>query len=337
MALLFFDSFDHYTIASDKWANQRNQTGTTLQTGTGRSGSAFWAFNGRYLTKILATNYATLIVGFAFKTPSNQGSYGVLAFKDSTTLQTELTYNFLTGLWAFTRNGTALGSVVSPIPASGYSYVEVKVTFHGSTGAITHKINGNTVLALTNQNTSASGNAFAGIFVLGDWTDGTPDSYFDDFYICDTSGSSPTNDFLGDSKVECLYPNGNGNSSQMVGSDADSTNNYLLVDEATPNSDTDYVESSTVGNKDTYTYGDLTSTSGTVYGVQCLPYAKKTDAGTRSIVTIARLSATEVDSAAATLGSGYTYAPDIRETKPGGGAWSITDVNNAEFGVKVNA
>jgi hypothetical protein len=44
-----------------------------------------------------------------------------------------------------------------------------------------------------------------------------------------------------------------------------------------------------------------------------------------------------VDSAVKTLTTDYIYLPDIRETKPGGGAWTITDVNNAEFGIKINA
>jgi hypothetical protein len=159
---------------------------------------------------------------------------------------------------------------------------------------------------------------------------------FDDLYVCDGTGSAPANDFLGDCRVEAIFPSGNGNSSVLVGSDGNSTDNYLLVDEAAPNT-TDYVESSTVTDKDTYAYGNLAATTGTVFGVQPVPFAAKTDAGTRSIVSVARVSATEVDSAAKTLSTTYTYYPDVREAKPGGGAWAIGDVNGAEFGVKINA
>jgi len=109
------------------------------------------------------------------------------------------------------------------------------------------------------------------------------------------------------------------------------------VDETTPNDDTDYVESGTAGDKDTYTYTNLTPTAGTVYGVQILPYVRKTDAGARSIKSIARHSGTEVDGPEQVLGTSFVYARDIREAKPGGGAWSISDVNGAEFGVKVFA
>jgi hypothetical protein len=123
----------------------------------------------------------------------------------------------------------------------------------------------------------------------------------------------------------------------LAGSDGNSTNNYLLVDEATPNDDTDYVSSATPGDKDTYAYSNMNATAGTVFGVQPVPAARKDDAGARSIVTIARLSGTEVDGPVKTMATTYAYYADMRETKPGGGSWSISDVNSAEFGVKINA
>jgi hypothetical protein len=161
--------------------------------------------------------------------------------------------------------------------------------------------------------------------------------YVDDYYACDIQGST-NNDFLGDVRVQAVFPNGNGNYSQLTNDLGNMTNNYTHVDEADPNDDTDYVESSNAGDKDTYTYQDLPTTTGTVYGVQVMTYAKKTDSGSRTIRNLARLSGTDADNGSdIALPSGYTYLPSIFETKPGGGAWTITDVNNAEFGVKVTA
>ena len=160
------------------------------------------------------------------------------------------------------------------------------------------------------------------------------DIVMDDIYVCDDTGGT-NNDFLGDIRVEALLPNGNGNSSQFDGSDGNTTDNYLLVDDATPNDDTDYVESPDSGDKDTYAYGNLASSTGSVYGVQICPYARKTESGIRNLKTVARLSGTETDGPERPVGDSYAYMPDIRETKPGGGAWSISDVNSAEFGQKV--
>jgi hypothetical protein len=154
----------------------------------------------------------------------------------------------------------------------------------------------------------------------------------------DTSGTI-NNDFKGDCRVEAIFPNGNGNSSVLVGSDGNSTDNYLLVDENPPNSDTDYVESSTVGDKDTYNYGSITSAFGVVHGVQICPFVKKTDAGVRSIANVARSSGTEADSASQALAATYGYLPTIKEDDPStpGSRWTVAGVNAAEFGVKVTA
>jgi hypothetical protein len=154
--------------------------------------------------------------------------------------------------------------------------------------------------------------------------------------VCDGSGAT-NNDYLGDIRVECLFPNGDGASSAFVGSDGNSVNNYLLVDETVPNDDTDYVQGTVVGDKDTYAYQDLTTTAGSVYGVNIIPRHRKADAGGRTAVTVGRESGgTEADSSAITILDSYIYNYDIRETKPSGGAWSISEVNGAQFGMKVN-
>jgi len=220
------------------------------------------------------------------------------------------------------------------LPICTFHYIEIKVKIDNTTGTIDCHLDGVSEISGTGLDTQNTGNATANQVRLGVGAGATWDCAYDDYYIADGTGGQT---FLGDVRVEALFPNGNGNSSQFVGSDSNSTDNYLLVDETTPNGDTDYVESSTVGNKDTYTYTDLTPGSGTVYAVQPIPYARKSDAGTRSIVSVARLSGTEADSSAETLSTTYQYLPDIRETKPGGGSWTVADVNNSEFGPKVNA
>ena len=88
---------------------------------------------------------------------------------------------------------------------------------------------------------------------------------FDDVYLVDTS--APNGDFLGDVRVAYLAPNGNGASSQFVGSDLNSVDNYLLVDEVPANDDTDYVQSDVLNNIDTYALADLPANAGVVKSV----------------------------------------------------------------------
>jgi hypothetical protein len=238
-------------------------------------------------------------------------------------------------------NGTTLGTSTNAMSVSQWYYIEAKVKTDNTTGTVDVKVNGVTWLTLSSQDTQVTANAYVNLVGFGADPVSATGMQQDimDMVVLDTAGSAPTNDFLGDVRVEGILPSGNGNTSQLVGQDANSTDNYLNVDEDAPGADDDttYNESSTVGDKDTYNYPSLTPTTGTVFGVQISPHAKKTDAGTRSIVSVARLSGTETDGSTQTLNSSYAYLPDVRETKPGGGVWSISDVNSAEFGVKVSA
>jgi hypothetical protein len=269
-------------------------------------------------------------------------SDSIYTMMDAGTAQVCLSYNPTSHQFQFRRgafNGTAIGGTYTLIPAAGqWYYVECKFVIDPTVGSCELRIDGVSLLTTTGQDTNVSANAYANSFQLGSTNDNTPNPFVDDLYICDGTGSAPNNTFLGDVRVEYRVPNGNGNSSQLTGSDGNTTDNYLLVDETgNVNDDTDYVESGNVGDKDTYAFENLVSTAGTVYGVNVMPTVRKTDAGARSIKTIARLSGTEVDGPEQILGTGYALMTDIRETKPGGGAWTISDVNSAEFGLKVFA
>lgn len=339
MAIIYADSFDHYAL------------GDADEKGWGSGISAIESAAGRFtngarlrvqtsVARSLPSPLTTIIAGFAFRyTGSGQtGDVTIIEFYEGSTVHVNLGLKPSSKLYV-TRANTQLGSNgTATISPNQWYYIEVKFTINDSTGVAVVKVNGVTDINLSSQDTRNGGTGVIDQFKLWSvgYVSGT-DAYFDDLVILDTSGGAPNNDFIGDVRVEALFPNGNGNSSQLVGSDGNSTDNYLLVDESTPNGDTDYVESSTVGDKDTYAYSNLTPTTGTVYAVQPCVYAKKTDAGVRSMVSVARHSGSEVDSSAFTLNTTYNYFMDVRDTKPGGGTWSISDVNGAEFGAKVNA
>jgi len=79
---------------------------------------------------------------------------------------------------------------------------------------------------------------------------------FDDLAMNDTTGAVD-NSWCGDGKVVMLTPNANGDLSQLMGSDADQIDNYLLVDEFPKDDDTTYVEGSVVDEKDLYNFTDF--------------------------------------------------------------------------------
>lgn len=338
MALRFIDSFQHYTTATilDKWSALSNSP-TVVGTGSGRwGGQSMQQGDIDWLVKTIDSQ-ATWIMGVAYiQVAAPQGSFQpIMELRDNGTIHTQLMVRS-DGRLETARNGSSLGGISTTSVGTGaWFYIEQLVTIHDTAGVFQVRINGSLEINQSSIDTRNGANSSANQVGIRGTLGGSNHNWkANDFYACDTSGSAPTNTFLGDCRIECLNPDGNGNSSQLVGSDSNSTDNYLLVDEALPN-DADYVESSTPGDKDTYTYANLATATGLIYGVQPCLRAQKTDAGSRTIVSVARLSGTEVDSAAVTLGTGIGNFYDIRETKPGGGSWGISDVNSAEFGVKI--
>jgi hypothetical protein len=156
----------------------------------------------------------------------------------------------------------------------------------------------------------------------------------DDLYICNSSGST-NNDFLGDVRVKRRHPDGNGASSQLVGSDGNSTDNHLLVSEVPP-STSNYVAGSTVGHRDLYTFDNI-GISGDVLGVQTVVYAQKSDAGTSNIKTVARSSGgTVVTGSSQALSTTWdTYGSAVMETDADGAAWTVSTFDSHQFGCEV--
>lgn len=81
-------------------------------------------------------------------------------------------------------------------------------------------------------------------------SDATFNMIYDNAVCWDNSGSF-MNDWSGGWEVTCLRPSGDV-SSAWNGNDGDSTNNYLLVDETTPDDATSYVGSNTATTLDKY-------------------------------------------------------------------------------------
>jgi len=238
------------------------------------------------------------------------------------------------------RNGSAIsGGIGTKVFQTGIWYgIEIWAEIHDTAGIVKVWVDGDPTpdIDVSSQDTRNGGTGVISVLHTQNLTGAT--HWVGDLVVFDETGSYNNTAPLGDCRVEWKQPDGNGNSSQLVGSDADSTDNYLLVDETGP-STADYVESSTPAEKDTYTHAALSATSGAVLCVGMRLYAVKTDAGTRQIAPVYRHSGSEVDGATITLASNYIPygASETQETKPGGGAWSISDVNGAEFGLKIVA
>lgn len=335
MALIFIDGFDHYSAQADigkKWS-AASSTFPTISTTGGRRGGGCASFpsSATYYAERSIGSTATAIVGIAlYRRDTTTGD--ILRFYEGATLHLTLTVdvNYKLRLYTGTSSGgTLLATGTTTISQSAWTYIELKATI-GNSGAYEVKINGVSEFSSGSADTQNGGTATMDKVRIG----GGPNSYVDDVYICDSSGST-NNDFLGDCRIDTLLPTGDGYYTDFTPSTG--TSHYALVDETAPNT-TDYVSSATSGHRDSYAFPDLTAlVSQTVYGVQINAAALKSDSGSRSLGTMSRLSSTDKDGSGVALGTSQDFVTEIQETDPASAAWTEANINAAEFGVKVTA
>ena len=224
------------------------------------------------------------------------------------------------------------GSYVLP----GWNHYEIKATIGASSsGSVQIWVNGASVLSLASVTTQTSANSYFYCIQFGnDGSGGGPGTlYWDDVVVY--SGTGGVTGPIGDCRVQAIRPSGAGATTQMTPS---AGSNYTCVDDTTPNGDTDYVSETTAGEKDTYAFGNLTSTSGTIKGIQILISARKDDAGSRSIAPVYRPASTDYDGTTVSVGDSYAYRREITEVSPETSvAWTIAEINGAEFGVTLKA
>jgi hypothetical protein len=238
------------------------------------------------------------------------------------------------------RRGGDAGAVIASAPAGsvpglGWHYMECRVIISDTVGVVEVRMDGSSTPVINFSGDTRNGGTSTNIDYLGGSGSGaTGYNEWDDMYVVDTLGAI-NNTFLGDVRVYTLAPNGNGAYSQFVGSDGNSVDNYLLVDEA-PYNTADYVGSPTTGQRDSYLLTDLPATVATVFATQSRAIVAKSDAGAASIKQSIRVAATDYDTAATVLSTTWIDLVTLYETNPNTGVqWTAAGVNGAEIGVVV--
>lgn len=232
-------------------------------------------------------------------------------------------------------SSVVVASSAGPVGAGGdWLWVEVKARLNDVTGFIEVKVNGTVVASYVGDTVNTTSAGLNNGVTRIDFPGASGNGNTDDVIVLDTAGAAPFNNYLGECGVETLVPNGNGVASQLVGSDGNSVDNYLLVDEL-PAVDTDRVESSTTGNRDLYTFTDPAAGIGEVLAVTPCVAVSKVLPGPATIKLVERLGGTErISAAKAVTNLGWrTTAPAI--TDPNGAAWTPANVTAAQFGVEV--
>lgn len=115
------------------------------------------------------------------------------------------------------------------------------------------------------------------------------------------------------------------------------SSDFDTVDDYLPDSDTSYLTTSSAGDRETFGFPDL-GVTGTVKAVAVVHVSRKDDAGDRKVVTVVRRGSTNYDNATTqTLSTDYAAQQQVYELDPStSAAWSVSNVNAGEFGIKLD-
>jgi hypothetical protein len=334
MALLFVDGFDYEAynaLLPGKW------TAISLQKAlaAGRHGGLavpIYHKSSEYMYKDLGTNYATLIVGFAFLYTS-LGTYvdKFLELMDAGTAHLYVALNSSRQLVLSRGDGTVLATGFSALAPDIWYYIEIKATINNSTGTCIIRANEVEQFSISGVDTQNTANAYINRVQIS----GIEDAqyvWFDDFVILDTTGPAPFDNFLGFIRVDTIRPTGAGSNAEWIPS---AGSNYQCVDETVQNAGTDYVATS--GEKiDTYAMANVpVDMTGSIIAVATNAVALKVGTAVTSVVPALLIggntySGESFDASALV----YTNYQAIKTVNPAtGAAWTSGELNALEYGI----
>lgn len=351
---LVFDGFEHLTAA---YLNTKYPLGSgafgSISSSPVRPGGSTQAITtpgagSNTLIRALGVNVGHAFAGTGYLCTGQPGTGGLCNFilYDGATAQVGWKHNSDGSVSVYrgaATSDTLIGTTATglvPIATSAaadFKMIELEVVFAtGATGSVVLRIADAVVLTVPTIQTSNTANAYCNRYGFHGAGGSSQNWRYDDLYINDDSGSAPHNTFYGEAfVVEKVIPNGNGDSSQFLGSDGNSTDNYLLVDDS-GNNDTDYVASGTVGHEDTYACSDLTNATGTIIGVEQNIIARKDDVATREIAGVLRPASTSYPQTTRTMSGSYVLFFERVDVNPETAlAWSIADINSNKIGERV--
>lgn len=335
MALLWCDSFE---LADTNAIRDRYESSAAV-TGLWSPGRTNTGLNlgGGNIERRFSRGYQTLIIGVAKL--STSATRELIRLSDSagtrqiTLLEDGTAYKLYRG---DSSTGTLLAT--SPAVTAGITvYIELLVTISATVGAYELKINEVSQFDGTSANTrNGAYDDIQRVQINGRLTNGGAiDCYVDDFYIADTSAPAPLGYFFGNTKIEMLGPDGNGD---VIGWTGVNASNWQNVDERPHNSDTDYNYSGTVNASDLYTLSNMSASSGSVRGVQLTHVSRKDDALTRAVRPLLKTGGTVYPGSNDSLTTSYAYYYEVWPQNPATSSeWEIAAVNSLQIGIQTTS
>lgn len=345
MALLWYDHFDSYNTSqlSTWWNFVGNATSIAAAGRTGANCLRTTFNNGSGVMRNLPVATDVIYLATAIKITNLSFGFGapIVCFQEiDTTRHVTLVLNGVGYINAY-RGGFGGGTLLGTSgPAFAFLvgtwyYMEVKVKVaNAPDGTIEVRINNTVVMSLAGIDTRNAG-AAGEVSVLNLGNDFQTSQFgcsadWDDLMCYDDNAGSEPSDFKGDVGLYYLPPTAPGNYTQWT--PFPGAPNWGNVDEVPYDGDTSYNSSATPTQRDSFGMTNAPVATGTVIGVGVDAVARKDEPGTREIALFTRLAGTDDDGATVALGTSYVGYREFFPLDPGGGAWSLADVNGMENG-----
>lgn len=357
--LIWMDGFDSYASSVDlEWAyytvGDVNVNDIGLGTTSGRFGQGGVIF-GRYsntMLKNFSTPLTEIWTGYAFQqvgSTSNQ-RYAVFYYISLIGIECQLTYNPVTGEWAFWQGGYSVSSnvlIASGIYGIGsnqWHYIEMHYKISNtSNGIIELWIDGINIFNNQSANTTAFGQTVFYTMGFGGLENGTfgPALFgtMDDWYILDPNSGTDNITRLGDSRIETLVPISDAGPNQGTPSNNSvvTGQHYTMVDESQNDRGATFLSMPPVdGTEEIFGMSSLSSIPLNIWAVRVLNIVQKTDGGITFGNAVVRSSGVTEFGPNQQILSTFFGQYGIFETDPNtGNAWTYTSVNAADAGFTV--
>jgi len=213
-----------------------------------------------------------------------------------------------------------------------WTHLEGRVVIDNSSGSVEIRANGGAaVINLTDVDTQNGQTGVINSVSFGGAGSGRT-VQIADLAVWSEDGEAPTG-WLGHTRIDTLLPSAAGGSTQWTPSSGD---NYACVDETNTDDDSTYVESATNDHKDLYSLGNLSHSPTAIHAVAVTARAKKTDSGSGAVKLVMKSGSPEAIGSSEALTENeykrFFYARGINPDTSA--AWSVSDVNALEAGIK---
>ena len=350
MALLFADGFDIYADAADVLKGQwyrENAGNQTFSASNGRySGGCIQntvSTNGWHLGVGSIPNATTIFIAFHYYCVTNTGNGAddaiLQGFSQSGNSLFKIGTNSSGDLRAYAQGvttTTTVGTSAAAFSNATWHWVEVKIVL-GTTntdGEITVQVNGTQLINATGIDTFLNSTATGRLESFG-FYGGTGDCRFDDVIIYDSTGSH-MNNFLGETKIETIIPNGDGSTLDWTASGG---TDFSTVDDGigVADDDTTYLSSSTATDVTELQMSNLSNNPTQIHGVQVRTRSRKEDAGARTYRTYAKSGASTENGITLGLTTAYCWRRNgVHYVDPNTSiAWTGSGVNGMHVGLEL--